>query len=329
MKIAIVKLSALGDIIHGMVALQFIKQHYPQAQIDWVVEAGFRLILENNPDIHQIHSVNLKQAKAKRSLRLLARELRQLRKLPKYDVVIDAQGLLKSAIVAKLIPSDKTCGFDKYSIREKLAAKFYNCQTSIGYDQNTIDRNVQVICQPLGIEVSKQQIVDKQAFLVSAADYQPSRQPYVVLIVGSTWESRNYPQEKFAQVTDALGMPCYIAWGNSQEQAKAQWISEHADNAQVLEPLDLDTLKSCIANAALLIGNDTGPTHMAWGLNVPSITLFGPTPVNRIYLTPINQAIKSDSVVNHFKLDKEDYSIQDIPVDNVVKMAKELLQESL
>ncbi|MBT4668797.1 MAG: lipopolysaccharide heptosyltransferase I, partial [Candidatus Ruthia sp.] len=113
MKIAIVKLSALGDIIHAMVALQFVKKQYPEIVIDWVVEAGFKEILANNPDINKIHTVNIKQAKQKKSLKLLFKELKKLRKLQRYDVVIDAQGLIKSAIVSRLIPSDITFGFDK------------------------------------------------------------------------------------------------------------------------------------------------------------------------------------------------------------------------
>jgi len=74
----------------------------------------------------------------------------------------------------------------------------------------------------------------------------------------------------------------------------------------------------------LLIGNDTGPTHMAWGLNVPSITIFGPTPINRVYVTPINRVVKSSSTVNHYKLDKNDFSIREIEADEIIKIAKEL-----
>jgi len=87
------------------------------------------------------------------------------------------------------------------------------------------------------------------------------------------------------------------------------------------------TLKSIIAKSDLVIGNDTGPTHMAWGLNIPSITIFGPTPINRVYQTPINRVIKSDSEVDHYNLDKNDFSIGDIKSDDIIKMARELLDD--
>jgi heptosyltransferase-1 len=87
----------------------------------------------------------------------------------------------------------------------------------------------------------------------------------------------------------------------------------------------MNGLKAVIANSDLMIGNDTGPTHMAWGLNRPSITLFGPTPVSRIYQTEINIAIKSPSKVNPLKLNKQDFSIVEIPAVSVVEQAQGLL----
>ncbi len=124
MKIAIVRLSALGDIIHSMVVLQFIKKHYPDSAVDWFVEKRFKGILENNPHINQIHQVSLESVKESKSICLLLKELRKIRKLGKYDLIIDMQGLIKSALVARMIHSDMTSGFDKDSLRESLAAIF-------------------------------------------------------------------------------------------------------------------------------------------------------------------------------------------------------------
>jgi heptosyltransferase-1 len=92
--------------------------------------------------------------------------------------------------------------------------------------------------------------------------------------------------------------------------------------------MSLNDLKSTIKHADLVIGNDTGPTHMAWGFNKPSITLFGPTPVSRVYQTPINKVLKSPSVVNPFKLNKKDFSITEIKESAVVELAYSLLNDS-
>jgi heptosyltransferase-1 len=90
--------------------------------------------------------------------------------------------------------------------------------------------------------------------------------------------------------------------------------------------LDLNSLKALIAKADLLIGNDTGPTHIAWGLNRPSITIFGPTPVSRVYQTDINKVVKSASIVNPYKLNKQDFSIKEIDEQEIITLAKALLE---
>ena len=200
MKIAIVKLSALGDIIHAMVALQFIKDFYPDIEIDWIVDEHFKEVLINNPHIRNIHTVLIKKAKKKKSLLLLLKELRKLQKLKKYDLVIDSQGLIKSAILAKMIPAKKITGFDSHSIRESFASIFYNQKISIAYNENTIDRNIAVFCKPLNISVSSEEIIDKRPFIFSKHQIRLIDEPYIVFVIGSTWESRNYPKEKFVEI---------------------------------------------------------------------------------------------------------------------------------
>ena len=105
MRIAIVKLSALGDIVHAMVVLQFIKKFNAEISIDWIVDDKFKKLLDCNQDINNIYSVDLKNVKKKKSIFGFCKEIWKLRKLDSYDLVIDMQGLIKSAFVSKLIPS--------------------------------------------------------------------------------------------------------------------------------------------------------------------------------------------------------------------------------
>lgn len=331
MKIAIVKLSALGDIVHAMVALQFIKATIPTAQIDWIVEARFAEVLRHNSDIDNIITVNLKALKTHK-LGVFA-QIKALRHqaLQEYDVVIDAQGLIKSAVVAGLL-GKRRAGFDANSIREKAAAWFYQVKVASAYDANTIDRNSTVLAQPLGLTITPEQIHHKAPFLFFKAedqriyDFLSPDKHNIVLVIGSTWESRNYPADKFVKVAKALQQNCLVIWGSPEEQAKAEWMAQQTDTIKVLPRIDLNSVKALIAKADLLIGNDTGPTHMAWGLNVPSITLFGPTPVSRVYQTDINKVLKSPSIVNPFKLNKQDFSIQEIDENEVIQLAESLLQ---
>ena len=329
MKIAIVKLSSLGDIVHAMVVLQFIKKHYPESVIDWVVEKKFKGILENNPHINQIHTVNLNNVKRDKSLKLLFTEVSKVRKFGQYDVVIDLQGLIKSAIITKFISSRKVVGFDKNSIRERVSSYFYDQKVAIGYDQNTIVRYVKLISEALSIKITDDDIIKKEFYLFSKSKVLIPLTPHIVFVVGSTWESRNYPKEKFTQVAQAIKKSCIVIWGNEKEKEKAEWMSSESNYIQVMPKLSLDDLKHVIGHASLLIGNDTGPSHMSWALNIPSIILFGPTPIERSFQTSINTVLSSNSKINHYKLDKNDFSITEIKVSDVVKIAKELLGVSL
>ncbi|WP_375724280.1 lipopolysaccharide heptosyltransferase I [Arcobacter sp. KX21116] len=329
-KLAIVKLSAMGDIIHAMVALQYIKKNYPDILIDWFVEESFSQVLQNNPHINNIYSVNLKSIK-KNKLEIF-NQIKLIKNYSKnnYDLVIDAQGLIKSAIVSRLL-GKSVAGFDKNSIREKSASLFYNKKVSIAYDENTIDRNVKVLSSPLDFEISSKMILEKEPFLFYKDenpiiyDYLEKDKKNIVFVIGSTWESRNYPKEKFLIIANELKENCVVVWGSDSEKEKALWLENNSKFIKVLPKINLNSLKAFISKSDLLIGNDTGPTHMAWAFNIPSITIFGPTPINRIYQTSINKIVKSNSKVNHFKLDKNDFSIREIDENIIIEEAKNLL----
>lgn len=330
MKIAIVKLSALGDIVHAMVALQFIKANSPEIQIDWIVEERFAEVLNNNSDIDNVLTVNLKALKTNKAG--IFPQLKKIRSYASnnYDLVIDAQGLIKSAVTAKII-GKRIAGFDADSIREKAASWFYDVKVACAYDANTIDRNALILSSPLGINISTEQILNKKPFLFFSNedpqiyDFLAKDRLNIVLVIGSTWDSRNYPAARFVKIAEALQQNCLVIWGSEQEKAVAEWMATQSGLIKVMPELDLNSLKALIAQADLLIGNDTGPTHMAWGLNRPSITLFGPTPVSRVYQTDINKAVKSASIVNPYKLNKQDYSIKDIDEREIIEQAKFLL----
>ena len=327
MKICIVKLSAMGDIIHAMVALEFIKKNIPDAKIDWIVESGFRGILENNPNIDNILPVNLKSIK--KDISQFFTQYRLLKKYSKnsYDLVIDAQGLLKSAIVSKIIGAKKIAGFDKNSIRESIATLFYDEMVNIKYEANAIDRNMAVLCQPLGIKYTKDNILKKDKFLFFSDKTQEKKALHVVLVVGASRENKIYPKEKFVELLNMLKEPTLIVWGNDEEFKTATWIAQNSSYATVAPKGNLDSLKSIISRAQIVIGGDTGPTHIAWGLNVPSITIFGNTPEYRnTYITEINRVVKSDSKVDPLKLDHSDFSIKEIEVQEILKLYFKILK---
>ena len=329
-RIAIIKLSAMGDIIHAMVALQYIKRQYPNLQIDWFVESAFAPILENNPDINQIIKLDLKSIK--KDKKEIINQIKLIKKYEKnsYDLVIDAQGLIKSAIVSFFLGKSRV-GFSKNSTREKLASFFYTKKVDIAYDKNAIERNVKVLSQALNFDIAKDDILNKKPFLFYKNEneviyeYLSKDKKNVLFVIGASWPSKMYSKEKFAKIINNLDENCLITWGNEAEKDIADFIA-NISKAKVLPKLDLNSLKAIMSKVDLVIGNDTGPTHMAWALNIPSITLFGNTPGYRnTYITNTNKIIESKSIVNPFKLDRNDFSIKEIDENEIINTAKGLL----
>ena len=318
MKIAIVKLSALGDIIHAMIVLQYIKKNILDAQIDWFVEAKFMGILEHNPDINTIYPIHLKNNK--QNFFKEYKKLKHISKQNNYDIVLDLQGLLKSAIVARIL-GNNCVGFDKKSLREPLAAFLYKTSFHIPYEENVIVRNLVLTCKALNIDIPD--IQTKEPFLFSSkiSHIHPS----ILIIVGSSWSSKIYPKEHFITLLNALHVKSFIVWGNESEKKDAQFICEHT-KATMLPKISLDELKSIVNNANLIIGGDSGPTHIAWAMGRPSITIFGPTPSQRNTLkTNINKTVDCHKIIDAKKLDKNDFCIQTIDPTKIIEIAKELL----
>jgi len=330
MKIAIVKLSALGDIVHAMVVLQFIKKYNPAIEIDWIVEESFKGLLEFNPHLNKVHVVNIKKIKKKKSLYLLYKELRGLRNFGPYDIVLDMQGLVKSAIISRCLPSKQILGFDKFSIREKLASVFYNKTFNFSYNKNVVERNFKLIKFALDLPLKFEEIGYKLPFLYShkkkLSPCLSKTKKNIVLIPGASFATKCYPVENFAELTNLLNANYIVIWGSVEENLLAHKIKNLAPNVNVCEQLSIDSLILLISQVDLVVGPDTGPTHMAWALNTPSITLFGPTPGYRnTFVTNINKVIESDSNVNPLKINKKDYSIKNIDAQEVCKVAEILL----
>ncbi len=163
MKILIVRLTALGDIVHSAVVLQFIKSRIQNIEIDWLIEESWREILEFNPHIRKIKTIDLKSIKDELSISKISPLYHQLQEIreEKYDLIIDMQGLLKSAIISKVIGANNIHGFSYSSAKEGLSALFYTSTSSISYTENKIWRNAKLINDSLKIAISFDDILKK------------------------------------------------------------------------------------------------------------------------------------------------------------------------
>ena len=326
MRIAIVRLSALGDIIQSMIVIQFIRNRYPQCTIDWVVDKKFSEIVRFNKLVDNVIEVRLSELKKSKNIFHLIKHFAELRKAPIYDFVIDTQGLLKSAIISKIIPSIETIGFDRKSARESLASFFYSRSFNISYETNVIERYCLLISKVLNIKITRKNIFDKES-IFQIPKNKNSEERIVSIIVGASFDSKVYPIENYRLIIEQLDSKFICLWGNNSELRLAKKLSEINSKIFVPEKTTIAKLLEIISTSSLVIGGDTGPTHLAWALNIPSITLFGPTPGYRnMFESQKNLKLESDSKVNPYKINKDDHSIAEISPKDILRLAKKLLR---
>jgi len=324
MKIAIVRLSAMGDIIQSMIILQFIKNQFPDAKIDWFVENQFGDLLEKNQDIDKIYTINLKEIKKTKSIVKFVKLFWFLRRVEPYDIVIDLQGLIKSALISRFIPATKRYGFDKSSTREKLASFFYTKGFTVAYDENVIIRYTKLINRIFNLNIDTKAILNKKCFYsFDQQKINKYKTGSVLLILGASFDSKIYPVESYAKIANSLNLEFKAIWHTKEEKKLAKKLIRLAPNVIFSKKLSINELKNEIYNSKLVIGGDTGPTHMAWAMNKPSITIFGSTPSERnSFETKINLSVSSKKSVNPFKIDKTDYSIRQIQPEKVIDLIK-------
>ena len=326
MKIAIVRLSAMGDILQSMIVLQFIKQNFSDCIIDWVVDNQFAEVLDDCDEINNVIKLNIKEIKANKSIPMLLVLIKKLRDLGKYDMVIDLQGLIKSSIVARLISANERVGFDKDSIREKFAANFYSKSYKFPYHENVILRYVGLVAACLEIKITEKEILNKR----SLYNIQPTRdtrtKPNIVIILGASFSSKIYPVEKYIEIVNSLDANFIVVWHSQDEFIMAEKIKLQKSQVEITRCKNFSELKNTIINSDITIGGDTGPTHLAWALNKPSVTIFGSTPMERnCFITVKNLAISAGKKINPYKIDKKDLSIGMIDSKIVISTIKKLL----
>jgi len=331
MRIAIVRLSALGDIINSALILQFIKKAYPKARIEWICEEGFAPIINNHPLLDAVHTVAIKRAKKTKSLPLLFQTISKLRSLGDFDKIIDLQGLLKSALVSRCIGKN-IYGFDKDSIREGIASIFYHSYAHIPYDENSIWRTLVLVSTALDIQITKEMVETKKPSLFYKDEDNitkgllSNKQKNIAFVIGASWPSKTYPRENFIKLANKFDANIILIWGSQSEKVEASHIAIATRQTQLAPKLTLPQLTALIDSVDLVIGNDTGPTHIAWAMNRSSITLFGPTPASKMMWQSDKQiAIESDSQVDPLKLNRSDMSIKEISAEEIYEKAQELL----
>jgi heptosyltransferase I len=277
MRILLVKTSSLGDVIHNLPVVSDLRRSFPEARIDWCVEESFADIPRLHPEVSEIIPVAIRRWRKALGQRATWREIGEFKRRIRqtnYDAVLDTQGLIKSALIARLAKGPRF-GYDAKVAREPLAARFYDETFIIPPNAHAVERNRWLAAAAFDFPVDWP--LDYGITVpVAEMAWLKTRRHAVLLTATSRddklWDEANWIQLGQALVT--LGVTPVLPSGNAIERQRAERIAAAVPGALVAPPLSLRDLAALIGSAVLAIGVDTGLAHLSAALRVPTIALY-------------------------------------------------------
>jgi lipopolysaccharide heptosyltransferase I len=327
----IVRLGALGDVVHAIPVAAALRRAFPSSRIDWLVSAKHREILDLVPVIDRRLVLN--------DFVDGVRELRAAR----YDVAIDLQGLIKSAILARASGAPRVVGFSSSYARERLARPFYTEAYNPGrggiYDRRETRHVVEInlgMLEQIGVPLAPPEFpIEAIDSTVARWAAERSGGRYALLNPGAAWPNKRWPPDRLAAVARDLrehhGLMSFVLWGPGEEPL-AEAVVTAAGGAAVMSPLtSIADLVSLARGAALMVSGDTGPTHIASAVGTPLVGIYGPTrPARNGPLSPLDVTLSRDAVcrchhLRRCRLDR--MCLLDIDVSDVIAAVERRLAE--
>ncbi len=317
-------------------AIQFIRKHIANAHISWFCDTRFEQIARLLAGVDEVVALPLKDKKFLKSFGILRQKQGQ------FDIIIDLQGLLKSALVSRILGKN-IFGFDRFSAKEGLASMFYTHKYSCNYNKNIILRNLELCAFALNFSfdekeiltkepcfLKKSRIPDKNSRIPNKNSRIPSdktRIPDKKILIAPFASESSKCYAHFASVIKGAKefAQCFLVAGSEPEREKATKLA--SSGATLLAPLDLAQILEFMDTCDLIIGNDSGITHLAWAQNYATITLFGNrSGARNAFATPKNLIIQATPKheIDAFHIDKSDFCINDIDPAQIIAKAKGL-----
>ena len=297
-----IKTSSLGDVIHHMPALTEARLQRPDARFVWLAEEAFAPLVRLHPAVDEVITVAWRRWRwsfyAPATLCEIAGSLRAIR-AGHYDAIVDSQGLLRSAIIARLAQGQRH-GYDARSIKEPVAAAFYDIRHRVSRDLHAVERNR--ILTGLALGYAPQGAPD---FGLDRARLVSPGPPYAVLLQATARRDKEWPEANWIALGNALaknGIDFVLPWGTPAERVRSERIAAAVPRARAPERAPLDKVASLIAGAQFVVGVDTGLMHLAAALGVPLAAIFAGSkpsltgPVGRGQITVLGAQGVSPSV---------------------------------
>ncbi len=281
MKVLLIKTSSMGDVIHTLPALTDAKAMIKDISFDWVVEDSFKEIPRWHSAVDRVLPVNLRywiRNPVKTLTNDLWRSFRQDLKEQHYDLVIDVQGLVKSAFITRMVKAPRH-GLGIGSAREWLATFLYNHRYDVSWEHHAVSRVRKLFAQIFNYQEPSS--LPNYGIDLSALPLFSCEEEYMVLLHGTTWETKHWPSNNWVELAKCMtdeGYKVLIPWGNDTEKLRAEKIASVAPlKINVLPKSNISQLAAIFANAAAIVAVDTGLGHLACALHRPTVSVYGPT----------------------------------------------------
>ncbi len=289
MRILIVKLSAIGDLVHALPAVAAIRRHLPLAEISWVAEERSAEIIRGCPlfdHLIEIDTRSLRGGKKIEDILLdVSRQARAVRER-KYDIAIDMQGLIKSAVIAKVSGARRRWGFSRSALREPAGRFLLTDTVKIPPQTHVIRKNLRLASGALGFEYDDAHLefpiaTSPEHTAEADAIIERSGERFAILNPGGGWVTKLWHAEKFGQLADRIfeetEMVSVVATGPAEGELAARVAAASRAGKLILTEPSLKGFYELARRAAVYVGGDTGPTHIAIAAGAPIVGIFGPT----------------------------------------------------
>ena len=277
MNILIVRLGALGDVVHAIPAAAALRTAFPDARLHWLVEAKHRAILDLVTVLDAVVTVDA------RTIGGWIDAIKRLRQT-RYDVALDFQGLMKSAVFARASGAPRVAGFSIWHLREKAARPLYS-ETGRAPDEereHVIRKNLHLL-RVLGVESTAVEFPLAHAASPAAAavDRDLEGQRFAMINPGAAWPNKRWPAQRFgaiaAYLREVRGLPSIVLWGPAEHDLAAAVVAASHGAARVAPATEIADLVALSRRAAVVLSGDTGPLHIAAAVGTPAVSLYGPT----------------------------------------------------
>ena len=339
MNILIVRLGALGDIVHAIPAAAALRKAHPSARIDWIVDARHRDLVNLVSVLDRVMALEAPTVGG------WVRAVRELR-AASYDAALDLQGLMKSAVLARASGAPRVIGFSIWHLREKSARPFYSEvgdlpavelpveAGSYGTEEHVIRKNLRLL-RALGVESTTIEFPFRWVHSVATDDVrlELGEEPFALINPGAAWPNKRWPPDRFGAVAqflrDVRGMRSLVLWGPGEAPLAHAVVEASHGAAMLAPPTELRDLLELSRVAALMVSGDTGPLHIAAAAGTPIVAIFGPTdPLRNGPFSPADAVVsRYDGCDCHYqrRCHRDAWCLQDVSVAEVTAAIQQRL----